>query len=181
MWYDYAMTKTNKALTKSDKTLNPLGEKWLKDTEGIAVFMETFGQQVSTELNRAPRDAELELRGRLALEEVFELSNALGLMISIDGEEFRHVNPKSVRVKKDPNVDYDPVETLDALADTVVVIKGAALQFGLPVDEAIVDVVMPSNMSKLTKDGEVLMDAGGKVLKSDQFIEPNLAPLIKKD
>ncbi len=59
------------------------------------------------------------------------------------------------------------------LADLMYVTIGTAIAFGLPLEEVFAEV-HKSNMSKLTKEGYVLRREDGKVLKSDQYQEPDL-------
>lgn len=51
---------------------------------------------------------------------------------------------------KDALKDHDMVETVDALADILVVVYGAAASFGIDLDKAY-DLVHQSNMSKICK------------------------------
>jgi predicted HAD superfamily Cof-like phosphohydrolase len=37
-----------------------------------------------------------------------------------------------------------------------------------------------SNMTKLTEDGKVLRREDGKIIKSDRYQSPNLAPIVLK-
>lgn len=152
----------------------------LPDTDAIALFMRKFGQPVHARVVAVPPEADRVLRGRLVLEETFELIAALGLKVSIDGSEPVAIDPKSVIPSINPDVEYDPVETLDALGDIIVVTKGSGLQLGLPVDEAVLDQVCPSNMSKLGADGKPFYDEGGKILKGPDFFPPNINSVLKK-
>lgn len=57
---------------------------------------------------------------------------------------------------------------LKELADLRYVTEGAAVTFGLPIDEAYAEVHR-SNMSKLGEDGRPVKRDDGKVLKSDRY------------
>lgn len=152
----------------------------LADTQAIEHFMTSFGQPVYREPQEEPPLADRVLRGRLVLEEAFELIEALGLKVSFnEGEVPVRVNPKSVTLHEDNESGYDIIEVGDALADLIVVTKGAGAHLGLPVDEIVLDEVMPSNMSKLD-DGKVLRDEGGKILKGKDFFEPNIKRIIDR-
>lgn len=152
----------------------------LPDTQSIAEFMNAFGHPVRDKVLTNPTEAERILRGRLVLEEAFELIEALGLSVSINGAPAQAINPKSVSCEINPDAEYDPVETLDALGDIIVVSKGAGLQFGLPVDRAVLEEIAPSNMSKMGEDGKPIFDAGGKILKGPNFFGPNIPRLIEE-
>lgn len=66
-----------------------------------------------------------------------------------------------------------PKKLTKELADKMYVTIGTAITFGLPLEEVFAEV-HKSNMSKLTKEGYVLRREDGKVLKSDQYQEPDL-------
>ena len=74
--------------------------------------------------------------------------------------------------------DRDPVEILDALADTMYVLYGCALDAGLDVDAALAEVHR-SNMSKLGADGLPIKDEFGKVMKGPNFSPPDLKDLVE--
>jgi predicted HAD superfamily Cof-like phosphohydrolase len=95
-------------------------------------------------------DEERELRIRLILEEV---------------EEF-------VEASRAANL----VEIADALADLVYVTYGAALHYGLDLDEAVAEVHR-ANMSKIGRRGEATMRADGKVLKGRSYQAPDFESL----
>ena len=155
--------------------------KTLPDTDAIAEFMRTFGQPVVDVLQTNPPEATILLRARLVLEEAFELMAALGVKVAFEeGETPRSIAPKAVTASIDPDATYDPIETVDALADLVVVVKGAGLQLGLPVDEIVLDEVCPSNMSKLGIDGEPIYDVGGKILKGPGYFTPNVQRVLDR-
>ena len=61
---------------------------------------------------------------------------------------------------------------LKELADLRYVVEGTAVAFGLPMDEAY-EIVHASNM---TKTGGP--DAGGKILKGDGYVPPDLVFLV---
>jgi predicted HAD superfamily Cof-like phosphohydrolase len=62
---------------------------------------------------------------------------------------------------------------LKEMADLVYVLYGTAVAMGMDLDEAV-RRVHTSNMSKRTLYGEVLRRGDGKVLKSDQYVPPDL-------
>lgn len=102
-----------------------------------------------------PSVSERILRGRLLLEEAIEtIMDGLGLQATIDGTiiDLRHVELSESETRA-----YDPVETLDGLADVKVIANGTAVAFGLPMDEADIEV-FESNMSKLDENGEPVIN-----------------------
>lgn len=151
----------------------------LEDTQIIRRFMKNIQPTRDTVVLDPPEEERI-LRGRLVLEETLELLEALGLKAGIAGAEPAALNPKDFVLVIDPDSSYDPVATLDALSDGVVVMKGSGIQLGLPVDEATLTEVGPSNMSKLDKDGNGILDAGGKLTKGPDFFEPRLDALVDK-
>lgn len=74
----------------------------------------------------------------------------------------------------------DLVAVADALSDLLYVVLGTYVSHGLQdVAEALFDEVHRSNMSKLDRNGEPIHRADGKVLKSENWRPPDLAPLLK--
>lgn len=76
----------------------------------------------------------------------------------------------------------DIVGVADALGDMVYVIYGAALTFGIPLDDVLQEI-QRSNLSKLGDDGKPVYGDGitkpkGKVLKGPNFSEPNLHEVL---
>lgn len=68
------------------------------------------------------------------------------------------------------------VAIADVLGDIVVYCRSEALKYGLPL-EAVLDVIMDSNESKLGVDGRPIYDANGKFLKGPNYWRPE--PRIK--
>lgn len=71
----------------------------------------------------------------------------------------------------------DLIEMADALADLLYVTYGAAVELGIPIDEVFRQVHL-SNMSKEGPGGEVVKDAGGKVLKPDTYKPVDLSWIL---
>jgi predicted HAD superfamily Cof-like phosphohydrolase len=69
----------------------------------------------------------------------------------------------------------EPAEVLVALADllgdVMVYCRSEALKYGLPL-EAVLDVIMDSNESKLGADGKPIYDGNGKFLKGPNYWKP---------
>ncbi len=64
----------------------------------------------------------------------------------------------------------------DLLGDVIVYCRSEALKYGLPL-EAVLDIIMDSNESKLGADGKPIYDANGKFLKGPNYWKPE--PKIK--
>lgn len=74
----------------------------------------------------------------------------------------------------------DPVETLDALIDIIVVTIGAIHSAGYDAEGAWKEVMM-TNFAKIDKEtGKVRKREDGKVLKPVGWTPPELAPFITK-
>ena len=63
------------------------------------------------------------------------------------------------------------VAIADLLGDIMVYCRSEALKYGLPL-EAVLDVIMDSNESKLGADGKPIYDANGKFLKGSNYWKP---------
>ena len=68
------------------------------------------------------------------------------------------------------------VALADVLGDITVYCRSEALKYGLPL-EAVLDIIMDSNESKLGADGNPIYDANGKFLKGPNYWKPE--PRIK--
>ncbi len=76
----------------------------------------------------------------------------------------------------------DIVEVADALADIMYFLYGAALRFGIPLDE-IWEEVHRSNMTKKWPEGtprSVSHDSNGKLLKPPSYSHVDLKPILRK-
>jgi len=107
------------------------------------------------------------LRVRLISEEYQELLKEMGFTTEFS----------ITHIEDFPGVDLERVAK--ELADLLVVVYGTAARFGINIDE-VFDAVHESNMSKLDKNGRPVYRDDGKVLKSDQYKEPDLKPLLKQ-
>jgi predicted HAD superfamily Cof-like phosphohydrolase len=84
---------------------------------------------------------------------------------------------------KEALAERDLVKVADALGDLSVVVAGAALVYGIPLDECI-DEIHRSNMTKLGADGKPLLNGIntpldptrplGKILKGPSYEKPDL-------
>jgi predicted HAD superfamily Cof-like phosphohydrolase len=73
------------------------------------------------------------------------------------------------------------VALADLLGDVIVYCHSEALKYGLPL-EAVLDLIMDSNESKLGADGNPIYDANGKFLKGPNYWkpEPKIRELLEK-
>jgi predicted HAD superfamily Cof-like phosphohydrolase len=118
--------------------------------ELVAEFMTTYGQTIRT--NPVLDVPERQLRFDLIKEEFEELEKAQS--------------------------EDDFIEVVDAWADLVYVIYGAALAHGVDLD-AVLAEVQRSNMSKLGEDGKpIYRESDGKVLKGPNFFTPDVSKVL---
>ena len=68
---------------------------------------------------------------------------------------------------------------LKELADVLYVTYGYALTFGFDLDEAF-RRVHASNMSKVDANGYPIVRSDGKIMKGDNYREPDLSDLVRK-
>jgi|SRR5579875_1043986 len=73
----------------------------------------------------------------------------------------------------------DIVGIADALADVVYVAYGTAVAYGIDLDRVLAEVHR-SNMSKLDTDGRPRYRADGKVIKSSQYVPPDVAGVLER-
>ena len=77
--------------------------------------------------------------------------------------------------------EVDPVETLDALIDILVVTIGAIHSMGADAEGAWKEV-MATNFAKIDREtGKVRKREDGKVLKPIGWTPPNLTPFLRKE
>ncbi|HID92142.1 TPA: hypothetical protein EYP45_03425 [Candidatus Peregrinibacteria bacterium] len=81
----------------------------------------------------------------------------------------------------------DLIEVADALGDQLYILCGTILKHGLQSKiEEVFEEIQRSNMSKLDKNGNPIVNDGiidptrpvGKVLKSDQYSQPNIKKIL---
>jgi predicted HAD superfamily Cof-like phosphohydrolase len=125
---------------------------YMSNFDKVEEFMMGFRQEVKTS-PEFPDSNVVDLRIRLIAEELQELCE------SVENE--------------------DIIEVADALADLLYVVYGAGHAFGIDLDECF-EEVHESNMSKLDDDGNPIYRDDGKVLKSDNFFEPDLKRVLKR-
>lgn len=125
-----------------------------KQIKQLIEFHEKFGVPINDKPT-IPEDSRILLRHNLLMEE--------------NSETFIAANCK------------DKVEVLDGIIDSLYVLLGTALEYGM--QDVLVDAfdeVHKSNMSKLNKDGTVKRNSNGKVIKGDGYKKPNLKKILKK-
>lgn len=71
----------------------------------------------------------------------------------------------------------DLIEAADALADLLYVVYGAALEWGIPVDDVLKEVHR-SNMTKVWPDGTVHRREDGKILKPPTYSRANIHEVL---
>lgn len=84
----------------------------------------------------------------------------------------------SIKELQSADFDQNMVEQADALGDLDVVVNGAAVEMGLPMDQISVEI-FESNMSKLGVDGKPIYREDGKFLKGPNYRAPNLEQFLK--
>ena len=127
-----------------------------------------FHKKFDLDIDSQPRASLLLLRSKLILEEANEVSEVLNEM-SMDV------------MRGKPVTDKQTEHLLKELADLQYVLSGTVVALGnIKTDnfDAAINLVHKSNMSKLDNNGNVVYDSKGKVLKSDNYKEPDLSQLI---
>ena len=119
----------------------------------VKKFMEAYDQEVLTTPS-LPTYEVAKLRTELIREEFTELVNAINKM--------------------------DVTQIADALTDILYVTYGAGHACGLDLDKCF-EEVHNSNMSKMGKDGKVVKGPSGKVMKDENYREPNLRKVLFGD
>lgn len=92
----------------------------------------------------------------------------------------RRLVTEEVRETFDADLKSDMIETVDGLLDTIYVCIGWLLELGLTPTEInlAMEEVHASNMTKVDASGNPMYDDGGKVLKGDNYIPPDLALVL---
>ena len=125
----------------------------LSNFEDVGVFMHTFNQEVKYKAEFPSKDV-CKLRVELIAEELGELKEAIR--------------------------DKDIVEVADALTDLLYVVYGAGHAFGIDLDKCF-NEVHRSNMSKLGLDGKPIYREDGKILKGQNYFDPDLITIVQGD
>jgi predicted HAD superfamily Cof-like phosphohydrolase len=85
---------------------------------------------------------------------------------------------EEVREFADATEAKDIVGIADALADILYVTYGAAITYGVDLDQ-VVREVHRSNMSKLDEMGRPVLREDGKVLKSARYTRPDVVAVLE--
>ena len=144
------------------------------EQDSVTTFHEAFGATVGT----YPELRDRELRAKLILEEAVETVAAMGFHVQAeiaDPGRFSYDDPNAdVLASFDKSFDKpDFIETIDGLCDLLYVIYGAAVTFGIDLDEFF-EEVHRSNMAKV--GGTTRAD--GKVLKPEGWTPPDLERIL---
>lgn len=129
-----------------------------------------FHAATDSTIGDTPQIRDAELRARLIAEEAAETIAALGFEVAT---LIRDEKRGGIVLDIYKMGHADLIEVADGIADSIYVLLGTAVACGLDMDP-IFDEVHRSNMSKLP----LTKRADGKVLKSENYTPPNLAPLV---
>jgi predicted HAD superfamily Cof-like phosphohydrolase len=123
----------------------------------VKEFHEKYGHYISNK-PVIPPERVIELRYRLIEEEMNETLGAL--------RELMNANPLN------PIRDDYYIDLADGIADSIVVLMGTILAFGIPIEEVFKEVHR-SNMSKSTETNEY-----GKTIKGPNYSPPDIKSII---
>jgi predicted HAD superfamily Cof-like phosphohydrolase len=175
------------------------GDAPMNSYEMTREFHRAFGLPVADK-PRVPSVEERLLRAKLLFEECMETIEK-GLGVRVFNRPLGIDWAVTYNTEFEIDSQYDPVETLDGLADVKVIANGTAVQFGLPMEAADREV-FESNMSKLGEDGKPIVNKCelcslgqphgrdicelvdptqplGKILKGPHYRKPNIEGLLK--
>lgn len=130
----------------------------------VREFHEQTGLPVADTPTNQPPDT-IRLRMRLIREEYEEVMAELQQLI-----------PPTARGRINPRLDV-LARVLKELADLRYVLEGAAVELGLPINEAF-EAVHASNMSKRWPDGTFHKDVGGKIIKPPSYSSPDMSRFV---
>jgi predicted HAD superfamily Cof-like phosphohydrolase len=122
----------------------------------------------------------------LLLEQVAEFHRSFGLPQRLVPTADVPEAAMRYEIMREENEEYreacekgDLVAIADALGDQLYVLCGTLLAHGMQDKiEAVFAEIHRSNMSKLDENGEPIVRADGKILKSAQYFRPELRPLF---
>lgn len=72
----------------------------------------------------------------------------------------------------------DLINVADGIGDVIYVCVGAALAFGLPIED-IFREIHRSNMSKMGSEGKVERRADGKILRGESYTPPDISRILQ--
>ena len=123
--------------------------------EMVREFHETYGLVISEE--------------PMTSKEITDNVELWQLRTNLHTEEFRELGEAMLT----GNI----VDIADAIGDSIVVLCGTAVSYGIPLDEVFAEIHR-SNMSKLGEDGKPIVREDGKILKGPNFSPPDLKSII---
>lgn len=133
----------------------------------VREFHEKYGHFISSKptLEEIPNNV-IELRVELIQEEISETFRAMGCTEYEDGTSFHPLN------------DQNLVEIADGIADSIYVLVGTAISYGIPIDRIFTEVHR-SNMTKMAIKAEQGEKYGTKTPKGPDFIPPDLKGILE--
>lgn len=148
----------------------------------VQEFHEAFGHPVRKE-PVVPPVGEIKFRARFILEETVELIQALGGDKTTNRHLARAIDlleRARDQIAMAPDYEFNAVDLIgvaDALGDLDYIINGAALTFGMPQPEVVIEI-HSSNMTKLSPDGKPIYNEEGKVVKGPNYRAPDLKMIL---
>lgn len=132
-------------------------------------FFKKYGHYIQKTPSLDVPEAVVKLRHKLIAEEVGETFDAMGTIDigSISGE------PKIVYDAAEKNL----VEIADGIADSIYVLVGTAVSYGIPIDR-IFREVHRSNMTKTAVKAEGGQKYGTKTPKGPDYIPPDIEGIL---
>lgn len=165
-----------------EPTFDMITEGLTKRTEG---FMRTLGDELSEGNEILALERVLIACGNGEGKELLSnVDKTTESLMSIGGVASKEAAAKMAKAyhdyadEQDENLSYAEVlkqwalvSRADWLGDLTVYIRSEALKYGIPL-EAVQNIIMNSNFTKLGEDGQPLKNADGKFLKGPNFIPP---------
>jgi predicted HAD superfamily Cof-like phosphohydrolase len=167
------MTEDEKILKKY-KLEYEYGKEYF--TNSVKDFHKAFGAPVIDKPTIAPIARRI-LRVKLILEELLELAEASAVDIDTPGSF--SLGMKDIEFNDNGHMP-DLIKIADAITDLLVVVCGAAIEYGIPLKQCFAEV-HESNMSKLGKDGKPIYREDGKIMKGPNFKLPDLKSILEKE
>lgn len=132
----------------------------------VKAFHKKYGHFTSVKPTLEVPENVVKLRHSLILEEVLETFKAMGIYQLDDGS-----------VVYDP-AERDLKEIADGIADSIYVLVGTAISYGIPIDRVFREVHR-SNMTKTAVKVEEGQKYGTKTPKGPTFIAPNIETILE--
>lgn len=152
-----------------------------KPQEDVATFMRACDQEVPN-TPTIPDEKTMRLRCKLIMEEALEFVEAAGFRVASVAPHDNHrgqkiVDRKAIEIEKitEPNLP----EMAKELSDLNYVSYGAASAIGINLEEIHTEV-QRSNMTKVAKDGKVIKNEFGKVVKPSTYEPADVDTILAK-